>query len=29
MPGLAAYDFGDAVRFAANTAVEDDRIYLR
>ncbi len=24
MPGLAAYDFGDAVRFAANTAVEDE-----
>jgi hypothetical protein len=25
MPGLAAYDFGDAIRFAANTAVEDER----
>ncbi len=24
MPGLAAYDFGDAVRFAASTAVEDE-----
>ncbi len=24
MPGLAAYDFGDAIRFAANTAVEDE-----
>ena len=24
MPGLAAYDFGDAVRFAANTACEDE-----
>jgi Ser/Thr protein kinase RdoA (MazF antagonist) len=24
MPGLAAYDFGDAVRSAANTAAEDD-----
>lgn len=24
MPGLVAYDFGDAVRFAANTADEDD-----
>lgn len=24
MPGLAAHDFGDAVRFAANTAVEDE-----
>lgn len=24
MPGLTAYDFGDAVRFAANTAVEDE-----
>ena len=25
MPGLAAYDFGDAVRFAASTAEEDER----
>ena len=24
MPGLCAHDFGDAVRFAANTAVEDE-----
>ncbi len=24
MPGLAVYDFGDAVRFAANTACEDE-----
>lgn len=24
MPGLIMYDFGDAVRFAANTAVEDE-----
>ena len=24
MPGLAAYDFGDAIRFAANTAAEDE-----
>ena len=24
MPGLVAYDFGDAVRFAANTAAEDE-----
>lgn len=24
MPGLAAYDFGDAIRFGANTAVEDE-----
>lgn len=24
MPGLAAYDFGDAIRFAANTASEDE-----
>ena len=24
MPGRAAYDFGDAIRFAANTAVEDE-----
>lgn len=24
MPGLAAYDFADSVRFAANTAVEDE-----
>lgn len=24
MPGLTAYDFGDAVRFAANTACEDE-----
>lgn len=25
MPGLMAYDFGDAVRFAANTAAEDEK----
>ncbi len=25
MPGLAAHDFGDAVRFAANTASEDEK----
>ncbi len=25
MPGLAAYDFGDAIRFGANTAVEDEQ----
>ena len=24
MPGLSAYDFGDAIRFGANTAVEDE-----
>lgn len=24
MPGLTAYDFGDAIRFGANTAVEDE-----
>ena len=24
MPGLAAYDFGDSIRFGANTAVEDE-----
>jgi len=24
MPGLAAYDFGDAIRFAANTSLEDE-----
>jgi hypothetical protein len=24
MPGLSAYDFGDAIRFAANLAVEDE-----
>lgn len=24
MPGLAAYDFGDAIRFGANTAAEDE-----
>jgi Ser/Thr protein kinase RdoA (MazF antagonist) len=24
MPGLVAYDFGDAIRFAANTAAEDE-----
>lgn len=24
MPGLTMYDFGDAIRFAANTAVEDE-----
>lgn len=25
MPGLAAYDFGDAVRFCANSAAEDEK----
>ena len=25
MPGLSLYDFGDAVRYGANTAVEDER----
>lgn len=25
MPGLAGYDFGDSIRFAANTAVEDEK----
>ncbi|MBR1686617.1 MAG: aminoglycoside phosphotransferase family protein [Clostridia bacterium] len=25
MPGLPAYDFGDAIRFGASTAVEDER----
>ncbi len=25
MPGLAGYDFGDAVRYGANTAAEDER----
>ncbi|MFA6694591.1 MAG: phosphotransferase, partial [Bacillota bacterium] len=25
MPGLAMHDFGDAIRFAANTAMEDER----
>ena len=24
MPGFTAYDYGDAVRFAANTAAEDE-----
>lgn len=24
MPGLAAHDFGDTIRFAANTAAEDE-----
>jgi len=32
MPGLVAYDFGDAIRFAANRAAEDetdlDKVYL-
>ena len=32
MPGLVAYDFGDAIRFAANKAAEDetdlDKVYL-
>ena len=32
MPGLSLYDFGDAIRFAANTAVEDetdlDKVHL-
>ncbi len=25
MPGLALYDFGDSIRFGANTAVEDEK----
>ena len=25
MPGLAAYDFGDSIRFGANTALEDEQ----
>ena len=25
MPGLVAYDFGDAIRFSANTAAEDEK----
>jgi len=25
MPGLAAYDFGDSIRFGANTAAEDEK----
>jgi len=25
MPGLSVYDFGDAIRFGANTAVEDEK----
>ncbi len=25
MPGLAAYDFGDSIRFGANTSAEDER----
>lgn len=25
MPGAAAYDFGDAIRFGASTALEDER----
>ena len=25
MPGLAAYDYGDSIRFGANTAAEDER----
>ena len=25
MPGLAAYDFGDSIRFGASTAAEDER----
>ncbi len=33
MPGLAAYDFGDAVRFGASSAAEDeldlDKVYMR
>ena len=33
MPGSLLYDFGDAIRFAANNTVEDDRdldrVYLR
>ena len=29
MPGLAAYDFGDSIRFGANTAAEDERNLMR
>ena len=29
MPGLAAYDFGDAIRFGANNAIEDDPEYSK
>ena len=25
MPGIAAFDFGDAIRFGANTGLEDER----
>ena len=25
MPGLCAYDFGDAIRYGASTAAEDER----
>lgn len=29
MPGLAAYDFGDSIRFGASTAAEDERDLAR
>lgn len=29
MPGLTAYDFGDAIRFGANNAIEDDPEYSK
>ena len=29
MPGLAHYDFGDSIRFGANTAVEDEQDLLK
>ncbi len=29
MPGLAAYDFGDAIRFGANNTIEDDPEYSK
>ena len=27
MPGLSIFDFGDSIRFGANTALEDEKIY--
>lgn len=29
MPGLSLYDFGDSIRFGANTAAEDERTFQR
>ena len=29
MPGLSIFDFGDSIRFGANTAEEDETIFLR